>query len=1149
VQSAQGDTKWNVGYDLGVTLGVNWLEKILQVKPRLSFLLVLVVLTSLLIPVSMPSASAAACADSLSNGYRIAPSHGQVFYIDTGVTPRLDAAYVAYRVTSTTAKSNLWIELSGFTGGRVSLANSGDYIQQISSIEAGQTHSAFFLLKASGTETTTDQVHSVKLYEGKPRQGGVESYACEFTFTDIRETIKASANKVQSVTISNSSPALGSLVDITAIGQMGTIGQGDNKTDGDIIWVSPAGFSSWPTQALRLEDVVIVLDRDGDFATTGDQNTYTDQLLLSGARSIIFGGNPSNKLNNSSKYRAVYSFRVVGSATSTFPVAPVAQISSGTQYKHSDTNATASGAFPLFDLRTVSSTMTVTKTIAPKATVTNKALTSNVSTLTTSAAHGFAVGDVIYVNGVDDVFNGEYTVASVPSTTTLTYSRTNANIASASGSGGIFKAQRSTVSSRSSSGTTRTIVTSAAHNLVSGQSVTITDVDNVNFNGIFTVTTIVSSTSFSFTGSGNANVPSGSSSGTVTASYAVVPYSILVTSSDSTSVDEIVDTPTSGTLFISGSAFLTDSQRLTSTSISDPSLDSSESTLDPRPKHFIGPFHATSSSPVNLQYSLIVPTNASASYTNDVYARSGSVKVGSSATAFPRVVISSDGAGITGAAVSSTLAPPTATTGSVTSLGSTTATISGVVDPNSNLTLIKFQYGTSPTLATSADAVASTTSSSSDDNLNVTSNLISLDVNSTYYYRVVGTYTPAGGSSTTVNGEIRSFTTNLVGSTSNVITWPTIFTTTNRSTTSTLTQSSTLDNSGNNYASSGLQVILISSTPSVCTVTSTPITDVNGDESGITYTISLVGDGTCTLTASQDGNATYAAAESITKTFTVTSNNYTVTYNANSATTGSAPTDAGSYATGATVTVLGNTGSLTKTGYTFNGWCTTQPAAGASCSGTSRAAASTFTMGSANVTLYAVWSANSLNVTFDTQGGSSIASTTTTTGASLSDPGTPTKSGYTFNGWFAASTGGSALSFPYAHGRTADFTLYAQWLSTGMEVSNSKFGKLRFNVFFDLNGVKLDSKDKRMIRTSYKSVQSKLTSKSVVTVVVYGWVQPTKKSPNVLWLSENRAKAVVAYLKELGLKAGYTIKTPGHDVTNTSTSRRATTFIEWSNSK
>jgi hypothetical protein len=63
-------------------------------------------------------------------------------------------------------------------------------------------------------------------------------------------------------------------------------------------------------------------------------------------------------------------------------------------------------------------------------TITNKALTSNVATLTTSASHGLAVDDEIWVEGVDATFNGKYTVTSVPSTTTFTYAKTASNVSS-----------------------------------------------------------------------------------------------------------------------------------------------------------------------------------------------------------------------------------------------------------------------------------------------------------------------------------------------------------------------------------------------------------------------------------------------------------------------------------------------------------------------------------------------------------------------------------------------------------------------------------------------------------------------------------------------------------------------------------------------
>jgi len=71
------------------------------------------------------------------------------------------------------------------------------------------------------------------------------------------------------------------------------------------------------------------------------------------------------------------------------------------------------------------------------ATVSNKALTSNVATLTTSSAHGLAVGMEIVVTGVDATFNGTYTIASVPTTTTLTYAKTATNVTSTPSTGTI----------------------------------------------------------------------------------------------------------------------------------------------------------------------------------------------------------------------------------------------------------------------------------------------------------------------------------------------------------------------------------------------------------------------------------------------------------------------------------------------------------------------------------------------------------------------------------------------------------------------------------------------------------------------------------------------------------------------------------------
>ncbi|MFM9328349.1 S-layer homology domain-containing protein [Paenibacillus mesotrionivorans] len=81
---------------------------------------------------------------------------------------------------------------------------------------------------------------------------------------------------------------------------------------------------------------------------------------------------------------------------------------------------------------------------------------------------------------------------------------------------------------------------------------------------------------------------------------------------------------------------------------------------------------------------------------------------------------------------------------------------------------------------------------------------------------------------------------------------------------------------------------------------------------------------------------------------------YKVIYNANGAASGLAPADGGSYEQGVTVSVYGNTGGLDKPGYSFAGWNVQADGSGAGYK-----EGQTFTMGGADITLYAQWTVNS----------------------------------------------------------------------------------------------------------------------------------------------------------------------------------------------
>ncbi|WP_312110767.1 X2-like carbohydrate binding domain-containing protein, partial [Brevibacillus reuszeri] len=159
---------------------------------------------------------------------------------------------------------------------------------------------------------------------------------------------------------------------------------------------------------------------------------------------------------------------------------------------------------------------------------------------------------------------------------------------------------------------------------------------------------------------------------------------------------------------------------------------------------------------------------------------------------------------------------------------------------------------------------------------------------------------------------------------------------------------------------------------------------------------------------------------------------YTVTYNGNGETSGTAPADSSTYEQGDTVTVLGS-GTLVRTGYTFAGWNTE-----ANGSGTSYAAGSTLTMGTTNVTLFAQWTpvqAPTYTVTYNGNGEISGTAPTDNGTYEQSDTvtvlgsGTLAKTGHTFAGWNTAPNGSGTT---YTAGATltmaaANVVLYAQW--------------------------------------------------------------------------------------------------------------------------
>src|SRR5690606_17910834 len=80
-----------------------------------------------------------------------------------------------------------------------------------------------------------------------------------------------------------------------------------------------------------------------------------------------------------------------------------------------------------------------------------------------------------------------------------------------------------------------------------------------------------------------------------------------------------------------------------------------------------------------------------------------------------------------------------------------------------------------------------------------------------------------------------------------------------------------------------------------------------------------------------------------------------------------------------------------------------------------------------DVTLYAKWEVVAYTVSFDSQGGSEVASVTADYGSLVAAPDAPTHEGYTFVGWYKDAAGEVVWDFATDRIPAEDVTLYAKW--------------------------------------------------------------------------------------------------------------------------
>jgi hypothetical protein len=229
---------------------------------------------------------------------------------------------------------------------------------------------------------------------------------------------------------------------------------------------------------------------------------------------------------------------------------------------------------------------TFTKDRSTARTVTGAILISNTATLTTSEAHGYVVGEDVTISGLDQNYNGTFSITSVPSVTTFSYTKTRTDargivsrsmtndVATVimSGTHGFVRNEvvavsgmertanqialdfenpfngtfvidslpttssftynvprlySSTITTTSRSSNTASITVAESIQASVGDTIVIQDLANTSYNGTFTVTAVLSSTTYVFTSAGADEAPIGVSTGKVSL-LSIRPFSAVV---------------------------------------------------------------------------------------------------------------------------------------------------------------------------------------------------------------------------------------------------------------------------------------------------------------------------------------------------------------------------------------------------------------------------------------------------------------------------------------------------------------------------------------------------------------------------------------------------------------------------------------------
>ena len=199
-----------------------------------------------------------------------------------------------------------------------------------------------------------------------------------------------------------------------------------------------------------------------------------------------------------------------------------------------------------------------------------------------------------------------------------------------------------------------------------------------------------------------------------------------------------------------------------------------------------------------------------------------------------------------------------------------------------------------------------------------------------------------------------------------------------------------------------------------------------------------------------------------------TENKYTIAFNANGGTGSMSSITSCLYDNSYTLTA----NTFIRTGYTFAGWNTKANGTGTSYIDKASVSKLSATNG-ATVILYAKWTANSYTLSFDANGGTcSTTSQSVTYNSTYGTLPTPTRTGYTFAGWYTSTSGGSMVLSTNTVSTAGNHTLYAHWTATS------------YTVTFDANGGTCNTTSKSV---TYDATYGELPTPRMTGYTFNGW--------------------------------------------------------------